>query len=337
MKHYLVTGGAGFIGSNFIHFLKKTYGDDIHIINLDALTYCGNCNNVSVYEGSNTYQFIQGNICSDELVNHIFKDYDIDYVVHFAAQTHVDRSISSADEFAQTNVIGTLNLLNAALNHWKPENYERKRFLYISTDEVYGDLPEEGYFTEATPLRPRNPYSASKAAGDMMAHAFYETHGLPVLTTRCSNNYGPYQYEEKFIPLCIQYCLKGIKLPVYGDGLNIRDWLYVEDHCRAIDLVLQRGNVGEVYNIGGHNEHTNLEITETLRTILRQDYHIKVPEIQFVEDRKGHDRRYAIDPAKIRNELGWQPETSFEEGIRKTIRWYMEHPEFLGVRMGKKS
>jgi len=332
MKKYLITGGAGFIGSNFIHYLKKTYADNIQIINLDALTYCGNCNNVSAYEKCANYEFIQGNICSTDLVNRIFAEHDIDYVVHFAAQTHVDRSIASADEFAQTNVIGTLNLLNAALNHWKPKDFGRKRLLYISTDEVYGDLPPEGYFTESTPLRPRNPYSASKAAGDMMAHAFYETHGLPILTTRCSNNYGPYQYEEKFIPLCIKSCLNGTKLKVYGDGLNIRDWLYVEDHCRAIDLVLRCGQVGEVYNIGGHNEYTNLEIIETLRTILSQDYQVEMPELQFVEDRKGHDRRYAIDPTKIRNEFGWYPETPFSEGIRKTIHWYMEHPDFLGVK-----
>jgi len=261
----------------------------------------------------------------------LFSENEIDYVVHFAAQTHVDRSISSAKEFAETNVIGTLNLLNAALDSWETKDINSKRFLYISTDEVYGELPTEGYFTENTPLFPRNPYSASKASGDMMARAFFETHHLPVLVTRCSNNYGPYQYEEKFIPLIIKSCLTGKDIPIYGDGKNIRDWLYVEDHCKAIDNVLHNGRLGEVYNIGGHNEHTNLEILDIIQSILKEEYNMQVPPIAFIEDRKGHDRRYAIDPSKIKIELGWKAEKSFADGIRQTIRWYMKHKDFLEV------
>lgn len=329
MKNYLVTGGAGFIGSNFIHFLMEEYGNEVKIVNLDCLTYCGNRNNVIDYEGCDNYVFIQGNICDEDLVQKILTEHEIDYIVHFAAQTHVDRSISSAKEFAETNVIGTLTLLNAAKNLWMNGLSDKKRFLYVSTDEVYGDLPPEGFFTENSPLSPRNPYSASKASGDMMARAFYETHQLPVLVTRCSNNYGPYQFEEKFIPNCIKCCLTGKEIPIYGDGMNIRDWLYVEDHCKAIDMVLRRGRLGEVYNIGGHNEYTNLEIVSFIRNILQEEFQIQASPIQFVEDRKGHDRRYAIDPEKIKNELGWQPETHFKEGIRRTIRWYVEHEDFL--------
>lgn len=331
MLNYLVTGGAGFIGTNFIHFIMEKYGDDIRVINLDALTYCGNRHNVSIYEGNKNYVFIQEDICKEEIVKKIFTEYNIDYVVHFAAQTHVDRSISSAKEFAETNVMGTLNLLNAALETWRDKDLSSKRFLYVSTDEVYGDLQAEGYFTEETPLRPRNPYSASKAAGDMMARAFYETHGLPVVVTRCSNNYGPYQFEEKFIPHSIKCCLSGKAIPVYGDGKNIRDWIYVEDHCKGIDKVLHSGKVGEVYNIGGHNEYTNLEILHTILSILKEEYGIQVSPIKFVEDRKGHDRRYAIDPSKMKNELGLEIETEFETGIRQTLRWYMEHQEFLEI------
>jgi dTDP-glucose 4,6-dehydratase len=331
MTCYLITGGAGFIGSNYIHYLMKKYGNSIKVINIDSLTYCGNRCNVSIYEGRNNYEFIQGNICNEEFVQKIFTENVIDYVVHFAAQTHVDRSIESAKEFAETNVVGTLNLLNASKDAWFDKDRKNKRFLYVSTDEVYGELPYEGYFTEETPLRPRNPYSASKAAGDLMAHAFYETHRLPVLVTRCSNNYGPFQYEEKFIPLCIKSCLTGKEIPVYGDGLNIRDWLYVTDHCKAIDKVIQKGRTGEVYNIGGHNEYTNLEILNITLSILKEDFGIHISPIKYVEDRKGHDRRYAIDPSKIRNELGWQEEISFKDGIRQTIHWYMEHKDFLEV------
>jgi dTDP-glucose 4,6-dehydratase len=331
MISYLVTGGAGFIGSNFIHFLMKKYDNKVRVINLDALGYCGNRQNISIYEGAENYKFIQGDICNEEILNQIFRDYDIDYVVHFAAQTHVDRSIASAKEFVETNVVGTLNLLNAAKEIWKGKELDSKRFLYVSTDEVYGELQLEGYFTEESPLRPRNPYAVSKAAGDMMARAFFETHGLPVLVTRCSNNYGPYQFEEKFIPLCLQCCLSGNEIPVYGDGKNIRDWLFVSDHCKAIDKVLHTGKIGEVYNIGGHNEYTNIDILNMVLRILNEEFHIQSAPIKYVEDRKGHDRRYAIDPTKIRNELGWQKETDFEDGIRLTVRWYMEHKEFLNV------
>ena len=329
MKNYLITGGAGFIGSNFIHYLMKKYGEAIRIINLDSLSYCGNRDNVRGYEGRDNYSFLHGSICDEELVSKIFTENNIDNVVHFAAQTHVDRSIASAKEFAETNVTGTLNLLHTACEAWRTEAMDQKRFLYVSTDEVYGELPGEGYFTEDYPLCPRNPYAASKAGGDMMARAFFTTHGLPVLVTRCTNNYGPYQYEEKFIPHCIRCCLTGEAIPVYGDGKNVRDWLYVEDHCHAIDLVLHDGRPGEVYNVGGHNEYTNLEIVHMLRRILSEEFHKPGSPVKHVEDRKGHDRRYAVDPSKLQRELGWRSKTPFEEGIRTTIQWYLEHEEFL--------
>ena len=340
MKTYLVTGGAGFIGTNFIHYLmeqkRSTHSlhyqapEDIRIINLDALTYCGNRSNVSKYEAYPNYRFLQGDICDEELVNTIFAEETIDYVVHFAAQTHVDRSIDSAIEFARTNVLGTLNLLNAANEAWQDEERASKRFLYVSTDEVYGELPMEGYFTEASPLLPRNPYSASKAGADMMVKAFYETHQLPILITRCSNNYGPFQYHEKLIPLCIECCLTGKEIPIYGDGSNIRDWLYVEDHCSAIDTVLQSGQPGEAYNVGGHNELTNLELVTILSEVLKE-LGQKVSPIRYTEDRKGHDKRYAVESTKLCTELGWQASTEFSEGIRKTIRWYLEHKESLQI------
>ena len=331
MTNYLVTGGAGFIGSNYIHYLMGKYGNSIRVFNLDSLTYSGNRSNVSIYDGCDNYVFLESDICNEVEVKKIFTENDINYVIHFAAQTHVDRSITSAKEFAETNVIGTLNLLNTALGSWDSVDSGDKRFLYVSTDEVYGDLPTVGSFTEDTPLRPRNPYSASKAGGDMMARAFYETHNIPVLVTRCSNNYGPYQYEEKFIPLCIKCCLTGNEIPVYGDGKNIRDWLYVEDHCKAIDNVLHNGLPGEVYNIGGQNEYTNLEIISIVSNILKDEFGIQASPIKFVEDRKGHDRRYSIDSSKMKNELNWQQETVFKNGIRQTIRWYMEHKDFLDV------
>ncbi len=331
MTSYLITGGAGFIGSNFIHFLMNQYEDNIKVINLDSLTYCGNHSNVSIYDSRPNYEFIQGDIRDEELVNKLFSENNIDYVVHFAAQTHVDRSIDSAKIFGDTNVMGNLNLLNAAKNAWQDSDYRNKRFLYVSTDEVYGDLPKEGYFTEETPLNPRNPYSASKAAGDMMARAFYETHHLPVLVTRCSNNYGPYQNEEKFIPHCIKCCLEDKEIHLYGDGKNVRDWLYVEDHCCAIHKVLHSGRIGEVYNIGGHNEFENFEIATIVSEILQDEYHLSPPSIKFVEDRKGHDRRYAINPRKTMEELKWEANTNFKDGIRQTIQWYMEHKEFLNA------
>ncbi len=331
MNTYLVTGGAGFIGSNCIHYLMEKYGSNIKVLNLDVLTYSGNRSNVEIYDSYGNYQFIHGNICDEELIKKIFNENDIDFVVHFAAQTHVDRSILSAKEFAETNVIGTLNLLNAAKDTWKITELGKKRFLYVSTDEVYGELPEEGCFSEKTPLKPRNPYSASKAAGDMMTQAFYETHHLPVLITRCSNNYGPYQHEEKLIPLLIKCCLSGTEIPVYGDGRNVRDWLYVTDHCDAIDNVLHNGRIGEVYNIGGHNEYTNIEVINKVSEVLHKEYGVEPSPLNYVEDRKGHDRRYAIDPSKIMTELEWKSKTAFEEGLRKTVHWYMEHKDFLNI------
>lgn len=331
MKTYLVTGGAGFIGSNYIHYHMKNHGQDIKVINLDALTYCARRSNVGMYEESKRYSFIHGNICDEELVKSIFTANDIDYVVHFAAQTHVDRSIASANEFAKTNVIGTLNLLNAAKDAWEGTGFKDKRFLYVSTDEVYGELGSEGYFTENSPLLPRNPYSATKASGDMLTRAFFITHRLPVAVTRCTNNYGPYQFEEKFIPHCIKKCLSGEEIPVYGDGMHIRDWLYVEDHCRAIDMVLHKGLPGEVYNIGGNNEYPNIELVSIIRRLLKDEYLVKVPDVRFVEDRKGHDRRYAIDSSKLRHELGWKPEVTFKDGIRRTVGWYMEHKDYINI------
>ncbi len=341
MKTYLITGGAGFIGSNFIHYLMggkqrsrssssdSHEGETIRIINLDSLAYSGNRSSVSCYEEYDNYRFLHGDICDEELVSTLFSEENIDYVIHFAAQTHVDRSITSPMEFARTNVLGTLNLLNAANAAWQEVERNTKRFLYVSTDEVYGDLPEEGYFTEASPLRPRNPYAASKAGADMMVKAFYETHGLPILITRCSNNYGPLQYPEKFLPLCIECCLRGKEIPIYGDGSNVRDWLYVEDHCRAIDLVLQKGQIGEVYNVGGHNERSNLEFVSTLSNMMTKEFHQKASPVHFITDRKGHDRRYAIDSTKLQRDLGWQPATDFTQGLRNTIRWYLEHKDFL--------
>lgn len=331
MNTYLVTGGAGFIGSNFIHYLMSNECNQVKIINLDSLAYSASLSNVSCFTTDSRYTFVHGNICDEALVQQLFAENDIDYVVHFAAQTHVDRSIASAKVFAETNIMGTLNLLDVAERRWTQAQRQKKRFLYISTDEVYGHLPEAGYFTEETPLNPRNPYAASKAGGDMLARAFYTTHGLPVLVTRCSNNYGPYQYEEKFLPNCIKCCLTGQEIPVYGDGKNVRDWLHVTDHCKAIELVLKKGLPGEVYNIGGHNEHTNVEMVTILSNILRSDHRLEPSSIRYIEDRKGHDRRYAIHPAKLMNQLGWQTETTFAEGIRSTVRWYMEHPEFLSL------
>ncbi|BCJ98797.1 dTDP-glucose 4,6-dehydratase [Anaerocolumna chitinilytica] len=328
MKTYLITGGAGFIGSNYIHYLMEKYKGDIRIINLDALTYCGRRENVSCYEDSGAYEFIKGDICEEVLLERIFRENTIDYVVHFAAHSHVDRSIGSPREFALVNVCGTLNLLDAARKAWE-DDYKQKRFLYISTDEVYGELPATGKFTETTPLSPRNPYSASKAGGDHMARAYYETYGLPVLVTRCSNNYGPYQYKEKFIPNCILNCQLTKPVPIYGDGLNVRNWLYVTDHLSAIDTVLQGGKPGEVYNIGAAEDYTNLEVVKRIMDILSQDYHLVVPPLIFVEDRKGHDRRYSMDSSKLQRELGWKQKVSFEEGIRKTLHWYMKNKSFM--------
>lgn len=332
MKIYLVTGGAGFIGSNFVHYMLKKH-KDIHIINLDKLTYAGNLENLKEVEKNLGYTFVKGDICDKPLVEGLFKKYDIDYVVNFAAESHVDRSIREPEVFAETNVVGTVTLLNAAKTAWETENgyKEGKKYLQVSTDEVYGSLGKEGYFMETTPLDPHSPYSSSKASADLMVKAFYDTYKMPLNTTRCSNNYGPYQFPEKLIPLIINNCLSKKPLPVYGDGLNIRDWLYVEDHCKAIDMVLEKGRIGEVYNVGGHNERNNLYIIKTIISYVHDNVDSSVDEslIKHVEDRKGHDRRYGIDPEKIKTELGWHPETSFEAGIVKTIKWYLDNKSWM--------
>jgi len=313
MEKILVTGGAGFIGSNFIRYMLQEH--PYHIINLDALTYCGNLENLSGVEDEPRYTFVRGSITDRKLVDGIIKD--VDAVINFAAESHVDRSIEDPEIFIRTNILGTQTLLEASRKHGV------ERFIQISTDEVYGSA-EKGYFTEETPLAPNSPYSASKASADLMVRAYHRTYGLPVNITRCSNNYGPYQFPEKLIPLMITNALENKPLPVYGDGMNVRDWIHVLDHCRAVDLVLHRGRVGEVYNIGGNSERRNIEIVELIVRELDRDESL----IRFVEDRPGHDRRYAIDASKIRNELGWRPLYSFEEGIRETIRWYIDNRDW---------
>ena len=332
MKTYLITGGAGFIGSNFILYMLKKY-KDIKIINLDKLTYAGNLENLKNIENDERYIFVQGDICDAELVSSLFTKYEIDYVAHFAAESHVDRSIREPEVFAKTNVLGTVNLLNCAKNAWETEDgwKEGVKFLQVSTDEVYGSLGDEGYFMETTALDPHSPYSASKAASDMMVKAYGDTYKMPVNITRCSNNYGPFQFPEKLIPLLINNCLKLKDIPIYGNGLNIRDWLYVEDHAKAIDMVINSGIIGEIYNVGGHNERTNLQIVDTVIKYINENVDSKVTESlkKFVEDRKGHDRRYGIDPTKIKKELGWYPETKFEVGIVKTIKWYLDNKEWM--------
>lgn len=332
MKTYLVTGGAGFIGSNYIHYMLARYSD-ITIINLDKLTYAGNLENLRDVEDYPNYKFVQADICDGKAVDKIFEDYDIDYVVNFAAESHVDRSIKEPEIFAKTNVLGTVSLLNIAKKHWEENDGFRdgKKYLQVSTDEVYGSLGSEGYFTETTPLDPHSPYSSSKTGADLMVKAYFDTYGMPVNITRCSNNYGPYQFPEKLIPLIINNCLNKKSLPVYGDGMNIRDWLYVEDHCKAIDMVIKNGRIGQVYNIGGHNERTNIHIVKTIIGYLNENVDSSITDklIKHVEDRKGHDRRYGIDPAKIREELGWYPETPFEKGIEKTIKWYLDNKKWM--------
>lgn len=332
MKTYLVTGGAGFIGSNFILYMLGKY-NDIRIINVDKLTYAGNLENLKVVENNQNYKFYQIDICDKESIDKLFEEYDFDYVVNFAAESHVDRSIREPEVFIKTNILGTVNLLNAAKNSWYNEDgfKEGKKYLQVSTDEVYGSLGETGFFMEDTPIDPHSPYSSSKAGADLVVKSYYDTFKMPVNITRCSNNYGPYQFPEKLIPLIINNCLHKRDLPVYGDGMNIRDWLYVEDHCKAIDMVLNNGRLGEVYNIGGHNERPNIYIVKTIIEYINKNVDSTVTEelIKYVEDRKGHDRRYGIDPTKIKNELGWYPETSFEEGITATIRWYLDNEDWL--------
>ena len=356
MKTYLITGCAGFIGSNFVHYMLKKY-PEILLVNLDKLTYAGNLENLKDVEGDPRHVFVQGDICDKELVESLFAKYDFDYVINFAAESHVDRSIKNPEIFVQSNVMGTVNLLQRAKEAWYDADAktwkEGKKYLQVSTDEVYGALGADGFFMETTPLCPHSPYSSSKASADMFVMAFHDTYGMPVNITRCSNNYGPYHFPEKLIPLIIKNILEGKHLPVYGDGSNVRDWLYVEDHCKAIDLVVREGQDGEVYNVGGHNEKTNLEIVKlTISTIhrlmaenpeYRQVLKKKVKDengdisiewinedlITFVKDRLGHDQRYAIDPTKITNALGWYPETKFEVGIVKTIEWYLANQAWV--------
>ena len=333
MKTYLVTGGAGFIGSNFVIYMLNKYSD-VKIINVDKLTYAGNLENLKSVESNPNYVFVQADICDKEAIQSLFDQYDIDYVVNFAAESHVDRSITNPEIFVQTNVLGTVNLLNRAKNAWAVGDDQYKdgvKFMQVSTDEVYGSLGAEGFFMETTPLDPHSPYSSSKASADLFVKAYSDTYKLPVNITRCSNNYGPYQFPEKLIPLMINNTLQHKELPIYGDGMQIRDWLYVEDHCKAIDMVVRGGKLGEVYNVGGHNERPNIVIVKTILEYVKENVDPAVGEhmMKHVADRKGHDRRYGIDPEKIKRDLGWYPETTFEVGIKKTIQWYLNHKEWM--------
>lgn len=360
MNCYLVTGGAGFIGANFVKYILKTKSS-VRLIVLDALTYAGNLGTIAADIDNDRCVFVKGDICDKELVEKLFQQYPIDCVVNFAAESHVDRSIENPQLFLQTNILGTQNLLDIARKNWvtgKGEDgyplwKENVRFHQVSTDEVYGSLGSEGFFTEETPLDPRSPYSASKTSADLIVRAYAETFKMPVTITRCSNNYGPYHFPEKLIPLIIKNILEGKSLPVYGDGSNVRDWLYVEDHCRAIQLVLECGRNGEVYNVGGHNERTNIEIVKKIIETLKSEidanhsfqYALKKRELKadgsldtnwindslitYVKDRLGHDQRYAIDPSKITAELGWKPDTMFDEGIVKTVKWYLENQSWV--------
>jgi len=321
MKNILVTGAAGFIGANFAEHMVKKYDGKYNIIVYDKLTYAGNLHNLDSIKDK--IVFVKGDICDFDKVMETYKEYDIDGIVHFAAESHVDNSIKTPFIFTQTNVLGTHTLLEAAKQYWGEGS--PNKFVHVSTDEVYGSLGKDGYFTEKSPIQPNSPYSASKASSDLIAFAYAETFKMNVSVTNCSNNYGAFQHHEKLIPHMISLALKDQKLPVYGEGLNVRDWLYVEDHCEAIDLVLHNGKKGERYNIGGHNEKRNIDI---VKLILKR---LDKPEslIEHVEDRKGHDFRYAIDPTKIHNELGWLPKTKFEDGIVYTIDWYLNHKEYL--------
>ena len=379
MKRYLITGAAGFIGTNFVKYMLEKYSD-IEIIVIDKLTYAGNKENIQKEIDDHKITFVRGDICNSELIEDIFTRYDIDYVVNFAAESHVDRSIANPRVFLETNILGTQNLLDIAKTFWTigydekgyPIYKEGKKYIQISTDEVYGSLTREyidsqelildekvrkivegrknlktygdKFFTETTPLDPRSPYSASKASADMIVMAYHETYKLPVNITRCSNNYGPYQFPEKLIPLIIKNILEGKKLPIYGDGSNVRDWLYVKDHNKAVDMVINSGKVGEIYNIGGFNEEKNIDIVkltiDTIRKIMEEEpsyrrivktdiNNISYDLIEYIQDRLGHDARYAIDPSKIAVELGWYPETTFTKGIEKTIRWYLDNQEWV--------
>ena len=314
MKNILITGGAGFIGSNFINYILSAR-DDVRIINLDKLTYAGNQENLISSEKNKNYTFIKGDICNNELIDYVFKKHSINFIINFAAETHVDRSILNAEVFFTTNIIGTNVLLEAA------KRYKIEKFVQISTDEVYGSLGAEGRFTEQSPLSPNSPYSSSKTGADLMVMAYCHTYGVPAVITRCSNNYGPFQFPEKLIPLMIINALNGKKLPVYGDGLNVRDWIYVTDHNRAVETVLENGKSGQIYNIGADCELKNIEIIKLILSILGKSENL----IEYVTDRPGHDRRYAIDSSKIQHELGWKPVYDFKEAIRKTVEWYLEN------------
>ena len=335
MTTYLVTGCAGFIGTTFVHYMLKKY-TDIRIVNLDALTYAGNLENLKDLEDDERHIFVHGNICDKELAARLIAEYDPDLIINFAAESHVDRSIADPEIFVTTNVMGTVNLLQRAKEAWfdaGQKTWRRgKKYIQVSTDEVYGALGHEGFFTETTPIDPHSPYSSSKASADLFVKAFHDTYGMPVNITRCSNNYGMYQFPEKLIPLIINNARNHKPLPVYGDGMQIRDWLFVEDHCKAIDMVASGGRVGEIYNIGGHNERTNIFIVKAIIARLSERLHdpeINEGLIRHVEDRPGHDRRYGIDPSKIKTDLGWYPETSFEAGIVKTIDWYLDHQTWM--------
>ncbi len=331
MKNILVTGGAGFIGSNFVKHMLATY--DYNIINMDSLTYAGNLENLIDIENNSQYTFIKADIRDREALDRIFAEHHIDAVVNFAAESHVDRSIEDPELFLSTNILGTQALLDTAKKYWKvnPEDKhcrlfkEGVKYLQVSTDEVYGTLGKEGMFTEKTPLAPNSPYSASKTGADLIVRAYHETFGMPINITRCSNNYGPYQFPEKLIPLMINNCLNNKELPVYGDGMQIRDWLHVKDHCTGIDTVLHKGKIGEVYNIGGNNEKANIEIVKLIIENLGKSEEL----IKYVQDRPGHDRRYAIDNTKITTELGWSPSYTFEQGIKETIEWYLANEEWM--------
>ena len=333
-SHLLITGGAGFIGSNFVHHWCHQYPQH-RVIVLDALTYAGNRQTLADLEGKDNFRFVQGDICDRELIDSLLREEQIGMVAHFAAESHVDRSILGPGAFVQTNVVGTFTLLESFRQYWNEKGQPQSdRFLHVSTDEVYGSLePDDPAFTETTPYSPNSPYSASKAGSDHLARAYFHTYGMPTIITNCSNNYGPYHFPEKLIPLMCINILLGKPLPVYGDGQNVRDWLYVGDHCQALETVLQKGKAGETYNIGGNNEVKNLELVTLLCQLMDElapDLPVKPASqlITFVKDRAGHDRRYAIDATKIRTELGWTPQETVEQGLRKTIQWYLENPDW---------
>lgn len=333
MKNILVTGGAGFIGSNFIPYFIEN-NKDVYLINLDLLTYAGNLENLKEVDGNPRYSFVKGDICDRQLVESLFEKHNIAGVIHFAAESHVDNSISGPEAFVRTNINGTFTLLDVARKNWMntsfdiKEGKEENRFLHVSTDEVYGTLGKEGLFTEKTPYSPNSPYSASKASSDLLVRSYFHTYGMNVVTTNCSNNYGPKQHNEKLIPTIIRKALSNEPIPIYGDGLNVRDWLYVLDHAKGIDLAFHKGLSGETYNIGGRNERTNLQIVDTICSILDSKSPSKngtsyKKQIRFVKDRAGHDKRYAIDASKLEKDLGWKAEENFESGIQKTIDWYL--------------